>query len=389
MALARCGGYQPDEVNRAVRRAIRAAGGLDGLVRPGDRVLLKVNLLSPRPPAQAVTTHPAVVAAVARLLVESGARVWVGDSAGGAVSGRSLTAQAFDVSGIADAALGAGARVINHDQAGVVEVANRGPTQDLMPVFPLARPVTEADVIINLPKLKTHSLTVLTGAVKNTLGCVPGLGKMECHRLAPRPGDLARLLVDLYRAVAPAFTVMDAVVAMEGNGPAAGRPRPVGVVIAGRDAVAVDALAAAVVGIPPVSALTTGAAAIMGVGQARLDRIENAGDRLADLRVSGFRLPAGAFLRSLAARLPRSLARRGVDLLRARPRIHGEKCTACGLCRASCPLEAIVSEGGRPRIDPARCVGCLCCHELCPEDAVELRHDYWLTGLVLGGRHGR
>jgi len=385
VALARCADYAREEVREAVRRALTAVGGPGDGIRPGTRVLLKANLLSPRPPGRAVTTHPAVVAAVTAVLRGFGADVWVGDSSGGAVLGQSLTAAALEVSGVARAAREAGARVLNFDQEGVVAVPNRGHTRDVFPVFYLSRPVAEADLVVNLPKLKTHSLTVLTGAVKNVLGCLPGLQKADCHRVAPRVEELAALLCDLYRTVRPALTLMDAVVAMEGNGPGAGRPRHVGALLAGHDGVAVDTVAAMLVGLHPQVVPTTAAAAAMGTGTARYEDVVPVGDHLEELKVRGFRLPTGMFLRALTGRLPRPLVRWALELGRVSPVIDAERCTACGLCRASCPVGAITPETGPPRVNKYCCVGCLCCHELCPEQAVTLRYDHRLAALLLGG----
>jgi len=381
VAVVRCAAYEPETVETALRRSFALLGGLEQIIKPGNRVLLKVNLLSPRPPEQAVTTHPAVVGAMVRLVREAGAVPIVGDSSGGILAGQSPTAKALTVSGVRAAAATNGAEVINFDGDRVMAVDNG--TNPLVPVLHLAQAALSADVIVTLPKLKTHGATLFTGAVKNMFGTVPGGRKAAYHRMAPGLAEFAGLLADIYAAVKPGLAVMDGILAMEGNGPAHGQPRQAGLLLASRDGVALDAVAAAVIGLRPGAVATTRIAAERGLGQGDLAAIDIRGEQLAAVRIPGFRLPPTAML----SVTPRFLLRLALGLLRARPVVDRKICTRCWFCAENCPA-GVIRRSELPVIDYQKCIGCYCCQELCPQGAITIRHDYRLVGW-LARRLGR
>lgn len=359
VSLVRCQSYEPPLLRGALEAALRPLGGIAAFVRPGQRVLLKPNLLSARDPSRAVTTHPLLVEAAAHLVREAGGVPLVGDSPGGAIRGIQRVWDNTQMSGMARRA---GLELVNFEASGSKAIDAGGYR------FYIARPVLEADLVINLPKLKTHSLTLLTGAVKNVFGVIPGFRKSEMHKLFPKPAPFAAMLVELYRLVRPALSIVDAVVAMEGNGPGSGEPRGVGLVAAGSDAVALDAVLGRVIGYRPGQVDTTRIADARGVGTGDLSRIDVEGDGAA-ASAEGFRLPS-----NLAVRLvPGALARLVAPLVWLRLEIDTGRCTGCGLCHASCPVQAIVPEGERYRVRHELCVQCMCCHELCPEKAIAIR----------------
>lgn len=376
VAVVRCLDYDQGSVAAAVGEAVELLGGLAAVLPmpAGGTALIKPNVLAPCPPQSAVDTHPAVVAAAVALARAAGAgRVAVGDSSGGgAVAGR--TARALEASGIAAAAAAAGAELSNFDAGGVRTLQGRAGRR-----LYLAPAALDAAAIINLPKLKTHGLTVITGAVKNLYGCVPGTRKTAYHREYPKNADFAGLLVDIYSAVCagrPSLVVMDAVVALDGMGPGAGgRPRPLGLIVCGTDGVAVDAVAAMLINFPPSAVPTCRAAAAAGAGVADPARIDVVGLPLAEARAARFDVPAVARLVRYA---PAPLVRAAVSLMRARPAVDPARCVACGTCAAACPAGAIAISGGAARIDLGRCLDCLCCQESCPEAAVLLRRRFRL-----------
>lgn len=295
VAIVRCPSYEPSVVEAALEEAFRLLGGLASFIQQDEQVLLKPNLLAAARPDEQATTHPAVVAGVIRQVQRAGGRPVIGDSpAFGSL------ASVAEATGIAAVARG----------AGVPLIALNRPTR-----LPVTNPVTRrwltgdprviaADVLLNLPKLTSHTQTRLTGAVKNLYGCVPGTRKIWWHFQARH--DLAAfsdLLVENVRAVQSALTVVDAVVAMEGAGPRRGTPRPVGVLVAGADPVAVDAVLGELVGLPPAEHPILQAAARRGVGTWRLAEIRVVGEPLAQARVPGFRLLAP--LQDISFDLPR------------------------------------------------------------------------------------
>ena len=366
VAVVRCADYEPSRVAEAVRQAVDLAGGMQQVVEPGQRLLVKPNLLSATPPERAVTTHPEVVRAVVSLARQAGAEVWVGDSPGG-VEWR-ITDRALEVTGIGPAAIEAGAVLKNFDAGDAVPVDL--PDGAVLTRFALARAAAEADAVLSLAKLKTHGQALYTGAVKNLLGCLPGGGKIRVHQLAPQSRQLAAALLDIYAAVRPRFALIDGVLAMEGAGPNHGTPRMLGLLVASADAVAADAVACHIIGYPPRSMHILRQAEERGLGVAALDRIEVVGEPLEACVVPDF-----AHASNLAfERIPRPIARWIGRAVRVDPRIDQDACRRCGLCQRSCPAAAIGGDGPFV-IDPSACIRCFCCHELCPHDAVVLHRS--------------
>ncbi|WP_418791632.1 DUF362 domain-containing protein [Phosphitispora sp. TUW77] len=376
VSVCRCGDYSQQRVNAAVHAAMELIGGMERFVRPGQKVLLKVNALTMRLPEEAVTTHPAVIRAVAAEVKKAGGIIQVGDSSGGIIAGQAPTTKTFEISGIARAAQEAGAELVNFDSAGIVPVAAEGPIQTLY----LAKPVMEADVVISLPKLKTHSLTILTGAVKNMYGCVPGHRKSEYHGMAPRLKDFARVLVDIYGLTRPALTIMDGIIGMEGNGPSAGSPRNTGLVLAAEDGVALDAVVAHLVGVPPSKIHTTRIAHQRGLGIGDMSKIEVLGEKLETLKIKDFDLPSN----SIFEVIPGFLVSGALGILKARPVIAEDVCVGCSLCMDSCPVQAMEMPGKYPVIDYNKCISCLCCQELCSRKAVRMKQVNRLGTVVAG-----
>jgi len=361
VSIVECADYDVGMVKEAIRKAVSLIGGWQGIVERGNRVLVKPNMLSARPPEDGVTTHPAVVRAVVELVQEAGAEALIGDSPGG--TNRDLS-HFWEVCGYSEVSKVTGAPLISLDREILeVEVADGVIYKRLH----LSRTVLEVDALISVPKLKTHSLTLLTGAVKNLLGLIPGGGKIEFHRRCPRPDELGEAVVDILSVVRPKLALMDAVVGMEGNGPVSDKLRNIGVILAGRDSVALDTVAQAMIGLKPFDVPTTRAAAQRKLGTADLSRIEILGQPLKV--IEDFILPSNAVLRSI----PRAILDLIARWIMVRPRAVADKCTNCGFCMNNCPVDAICIEEKPVRVDYKKCILCLCCYELCPEKAMDLR----------------
>ncbi|HUI67818.1 MAG TPA: DUF362 domain-containing protein [Nitrospirota bacterium] len=365
VSIVRCGVYNSGQTLDAVRQAVDLLGGMQTFVKPGNRVLIKPNLLKASHPVDAVTTHPEVIRATIRLVREAGAEALVGDSPGFGDLRR-----VCEKSGVMDVIEEEGAILTKLDEA--VQVKNH----ERFRRFDIARAVHEADVVINLPKFKTHGMMTITGAVKNLFGCIPGKRKIQWHFNAGVNRDaFARMLVELCSLIGPRLTVMDAVVGMEGNGPGSGDPRKVGLVLAGQDPVALDVVSGRIIGADPSLLYIVRAAAEAGVGETRLDSIQIHGEALDDVAVTGYRLPPQEHLEW---HLPEWVRRMLKGALTTRPVINHALCVRCGICQGHCPQNAIYDAGRRLEIRYRDCIRCFCCQEFCPRGAISVGRGWAL-----------
>lgn len=377
VVLLRCESYDPALVEETLRRGLELLGGVGRFVRPGEPVLLKPNLLAPDPPEKCTTTHPSVFRAAARLFQAAGSAVAYGDSP--AAGSPAFCARA---AGLESAARELGVTLA--DFVTPVEVAYPAGRQNKQ--FILAKAVADLagrGALVNLPKLKTHGFMRLTGAVKNTFGCIPGLLKAEFHVKLTDPHQFARMLVDLHALVRPRLNILDGVLGMEGNGPRGGNPFPMRVLALSADPVALDAVMARLMGVDPLLPPTTRYGQEFGLGTAQEDGIELLGDALDGLRPRHFE----ALKAPIAAREPGSLSRFAKHWIVPRPEIEAARCTRCGTCVKMCPvspkaLDWAQGDHGRPPVyDYDRCIRCYCCQELCPEKAIRIRRP-WLGRLI-------
>ncbi len=365
VSIVRCADYDRERIFAAVKQAVDLLGGMHAFVKPGERVLIKPNLLKGKAPEAAVTTHPEVVRAVIRLVREAGGEPMVGDS-----PGMGDLRKVCEKAGILDVVNEEGATLVELDE--VVQVRNQGRFQR----FEIARAAYEADAIINLPKLKTHGMTTLTGAVKNLFGCVPGKRKVQWHFNTGVNHELfATMLNELCALLKPRLTIMDAVIGMEGNGPGSGEPRQIGVVIAGQDPVAVDVVSSSVLGVSLEKLPLIRAAATAGYGETQLDRIRVFGESIASVAVKQFRLPPQEHLEW---RLPEWARLVLKDALTTKPVINNRSCIQCGICQGHCPQGAIENRDGVLEIRYRDCIRCFCCQEFCPQGAITVGRGWAL-----------
>ncbi len=342
-----------------VRAAVTRAFELFPLQLEGKRVLIKPNVLRASKADEAIVTHPAVLQAVVEQAERLGPReIVVGDNPG--VVSYGANEESFNKTGLMQAAKGYYRNIGNESCR--VEF-----NPDFLPAVSLSRAVMEADIIISLPKFKTHGLTVLTGAIKNSYGFMPGAVKAKLHRAAGNPERFNDAVVEVFRLRVPELFIVDAVVGMQGNGPAGTDLREIGLILASDNAVALDAVIATLMGCDPGRLRFLRKAREAGLGDYDLTKIQLIGELkpLADFKLP----PLGGEAIAGNPAMQAAMSSR----LRMRPQAEPELCTGCGTCVEQCPVAALAMIDGLPRVDADTCITCFCCQEICPEKAIALK----------------
>ena len=364
VGLTYCKRYHLQEARQALQQLFAYFGGIETLVRPGQRVLLKPNLLAAAAPVEAVTTHPVIIKALTELIQEVGGLVLIGDS-----PGDDQQEEAHRVSGLQKVMAETGAEMLLFK--GVKETWVKGFRER---IIPLAAELEQVDLVINVAKLKTHALVGLTAAVKNVFGCVVGNQKKRYHREYPLPLAFSRLLIDVYLAVKPAFSIIDAVVAMEGTGPRRGKARRLGLLMASPNAVALDSVAAEITGFRPEQVTTVAVARELKLPGSNLAEIQIKGLTIEECRINDFDQgpAASGKVSRLITNFPLAWFRNMIYARRPYPSVNSILCNGCGVCAKNCPVQVIDFSTGIPDLDLNECIRCYCCQELCAQGAIEL-----------------
>ncbi len=340
------------------RRAIELALSTFPLPVRDKRVLVKVNCMAGTQPEEGSITHPSVLGALVTLLEEmKPAEIMVGDNPGQGYYGRNQ--DVFDASGLREAAkghycnLGKEARAVPFDPS-------------LINVMSPSRAVLDADIVISVPKFKTHIRTGVSVALKNSFGILPGAQKANLHHRAGSPYNFARALVEVFRLRPPDLFIVDGILVGQGVGPYSRELHYLGVIMASDNAVAMDATVARMMGYEPAQVPLIHFAQAAGLGSCREEDIEVIGN---SRRIPGFSIPA---LASITSTEHHQMNAWMVEAPLYRPVVNTSKCDGCSICADGCTLGALTMAGGLPRLDPSLCVPCFCCQEVCPRQAIIL-----------------
>ena len=363
--------YDPGKITGIIRSQFDALG-INGDSFENKRVVIKPNLIMKKSPEYAATSSPEILDAVLTILDGySPASVVIAESSGGPYTKQSLEA-AYNVCGIKKVTDKHNA-TLNFDTTYKVLDFPEGKT---VKSFNIITPVAEADIVISLPRLKTHSLTGMSGAVKNYFGVIPGLEKFELHARFPDYNDFSSMLVDLATLVATrteTINILDAIVGMEGNGPTGGSPRRIGAILTSRSAFKIDSIAKELICTRGV--LSVKEAEERGLASADAEKINVIGDDYKPLIVKDFKQPDSK-KRGLVGFLQTFSGGAIGEYFRPRP-VIGKSCIGCGECVRSCPEETIslVSAGSKKvaSIKLDSCIRCFCCQELCPIHAIVVK----------------
>jgi uncharacterized protein (DUF362 family)/NAD-dependent dihydropyrimidine dehydrogenase PreA subunit len=366
VALIPCDTYDDTEVYGAIKQGLDLLGGISNFVKPGEQIILKPNVLIGAAPEKCVCTHPAVLKAAGKILLEAGASLSAGDSPAFGSTGLNMRIaglkQVADELGIPLADFSKGSAV-SHKEGLLVKR------------FVIADCVLAADGLVSLPKLKTHGLTRMTGAVKNQFGCVPGFLKNQQHARMADPYDFATMLVDLNMFVKPRLYIMDAIMAMEGNGPRGGKPRKIGALLISSDPIALDAVACKIIDLNPSFVPTFAPGEKAGLGTYHDENIEVVGGNIENFICRDFDVVRKPVEHVTSGALKTFFKNR----TNPRPVIDKALCTRCGICVRHCPVtpKAVDWVNGDQSRPPShnydRCIRCFCCQELCPEGLISIK----------------
>lgn len=368
VSIVRCSSYDEAEVVEAMRTVLEPIGGLDW-VQPGMKIAVKANLVTFMKPESAATTHPSVLIALVKMLKARGADVIVGDSPGGL----------YNAAFVNRVYVATGMKLV--EEAGAQLNRNFGEAHAEFPQAKVAKEFTytawldEADAIIDFCKLKSHGMMSMSAAVKNLFGTIPGTLKPEYHFKYPDERDFADMLVDLNEYFKPRIAIVDAIVGMEGNGPTAGEPRKIGVLMASESTYNLDLVCAEVIGVTMNDVPTIRAAHERGLCPASCAELEIAGD-LEAVKIPDFKnilshrglqfQGSGGFVSKMTGKVI------GVAL-QSKPDVSKGDCVGCGVCAGICPAHAIQIKDKLPKIDRKKCIRCFCCQEFCPKGAMVVK----------------
>lgn len=365
VAISKCGSYDIKEVRAALEKILNEIGGID-FIKPGMKVALKVNLISFLKPEAAGTTHPAVVCAMCDILREKGAEVIVGDSPGGLYT-QAYVDKVYNAAGMKEV-LEHGAK-LNYDFGTAEAVFDDG---RICKSFTYTSYLKDCDYIINMSKLKSHGMMVMSAAVKNMFGAIPGLVKPEYHYRFSKQADFAKALIDIYEYFSPCINITDAVEGMEGNGPTAGTPRKLGLLLASKNAFLLDRVNAHIINFPTENVPTVSESVRLGLAPEDVKSINCSMD-IDSIRAEDFK-PAVSHSLTFDGNgwFGKMFGKFAESALKTRPKLYKNKCVGCKECYKICPAKAITMKDGYPVIDRRQCIACFCCQEFCHKGAMKV-----------------
>lgn len=363
-AIVPCKDYETENVRAALESALDAIGGLDW-VKPNMKIGIKPNLAAAKSSEFAVCTHPVMVAELTKMLIERGASVIVGESPGGLYNAAALN-HSYNATGMT-LAESAGAKLNDNFES----AQGHCDTAKVLKSFHYTAWLDDVDALITFAKLKTHGMMGMTGALKNLYGTIPGTVKLEYHYRFPNHNDFSNMLVDIYEYHKPMLSLIDAVVAMDGNGPTAGRPRECGALIAAHTAYDADLVGAKLLGIEPMDVPTIASAVERGLSRSSLDEVSLFGNA-DEFIIKDCELTPRHDITSV--KNTRGVTRAFLKMVMgSRPNAVKSECVGCGLCAKLCPAKAITMKNGLPNINRKKCIRCFCCQEFCPKGAMKVQ----------------
>ncbi|MCP4218953.1 MAG: DUF362 domain-containing protein [bacterium] len=372
--IAKCPTYDPTEIRRIMLQFFDLCGGVQHYFKPGMEVLLKPNLCLAHPPERGITTHPAVLEQIIAIIHQNGAKAVLGDNPIGKEHKEQLE-EVWEKTGMNELVKRTGCGKSMLDSKGFQEETVHLNGKSFS--FFVSRQYLEADLVINVPKFKTHALTGLTGAVKNTFGIIPGRSKVHLHRFAPDLDDFSCVVADVHAKRVPELTILDAITGIEGEGPGAkGITRDIGTLIISDNSLLTDRCMAIMMGLDPGRIGTNKAAEQRGLEPGPDPKFHFDGfASLEDCVIPDFILP-----RTLKY-ANSEVIKKYFDLAKFKVGIKQQLCTQCRLCMGACPVQTIALQDQQVEIAQAACIQCMCCLEICPQGAIDVQRSKFYRDL--------
>jgi len=392
VSVVHCSSYDPEIIDPALEECLSALNCFKDIIKPGKKILIKPNLLSPNNPEKAITTHPMFVEAIIKKIVEVTGQpenITLADSCVPILPyTENGLKKLYEATGMINLSEKTGI-ILNYDnRSSKISIAEGVSVKQIDAI----RAVARADIIINLPKFKTHNLTVTTGAVKNLFGIIPGMSKPGFHTRFFDISMFCNMLIDIAYAVKPQLTIMDGILGMEGDGPGnGGIPRKTNLILSSTDPFALDNIASNIMGLSEDDNPVLSEAKKRNISGAFIENIELLGGLLSELRINNFVLPRAARKEISSNFLTNILKRVARNSLNPYPKIDRKKCLgdSCRTCKKICPQTAI-SDSLRDKdaliFDYNKCTRCFCCSETCPEGAIE--NKYTFLGNLMVNKYG-
>ena len=366
VAASACNDYKENNVKEAVNNVLAQLGGIEKYVPQNAKVLVKVNLVREMSPEKCGTTHPEVVVALCKQLEKITPHVVIGDSCAGLYT-KGMLNPVYNKCKMTEVEARTSAKLNYNFDTQTVDVHG-----EVLSNCEIIGSFLDADVVINVAKLKTHSFAGFTGAVKNLYGLIPGLVKVELHSRFPQLSDFCNMLIDLEQFARPktVLHVIDGVIGMDGEGPTNGKPKFIGQILASPDPYALDVVAVSLFANPFDMPLLQ-AANRRGLVDMGCENIDFDFEAWKNYFISDFDSPP-AESQDFMLNMPSFVKTLVQKYLVKRVKMD-KNCRACGKCATHCPAKAITFKKGRARVAQKQCIHCYCCQELCPFNAVRFK----------------
>lgn len=365
--IYKCESYEENEVNKVVKDIVNSFAFFKK-IKKGSRIIIKANLVSAMEPSKAATTHPVLLKSITNYLLEKGCSVVIGDSPGGVYTKGYLN-HVYSVTKMNET----GAK-LNDDFTTKKTIFENA---SVLKSFEYTSYLDNADAIINFSKLKTHGMMGMSCAVKNLFGTIPGTMKPEYHYRFPKHSDFANMLIDLNEYFKPRLNIVDAVTAMEGNGPTMGDPRHVGCILASENPYELDYVCAKLIGLESDDVET--------IKQSQIRGLLNPNNIILNCDINNFIIEdfkvnkdakSLMFFSNKKGIVSKTVSKVSSKIFANKPHLKKSKCIGCGKCANICPAKAIKIDNKKAKIDRNKCIKCYCCQEFCPIGAMVVKSSF-------------